>query len=55
MMAGDLPPEPMSELAAGAAQMHELFTAYIAAGFTESQALYLLGKLISASRDGDLP
>lgn len=54
-MPGDMPPEPMSELAAAAAQMHELFTAYIAAGFTESQALYLIGKLISTNSGGDLP
>lgn len=44
-----MPPEdPITELAAAAAQMHELFSAYVDAGFTEQQALYLLGRLITA-------
>lgn len=41
-----MPSEPLSELAEGAAQLHELFSAYIGAGFTEQQALYLLGQII---------
>jgi hypothetical protein len=45
-----MPPEdPITELAAAAAQMHELFRSYVEAGFTENQALYLLGQLISGS------
>ena len=35
----DQPPEPMTQLAEGAAQTHELFLAYVAAGFTRGEAL----------------
>lgn len=35
------PEDPITELAAAAAQLHELYTAYIAAGFTEPQAFEL--------------
>ena len=42
------PQEPMTALAEGAAQMHEMFTAYVAAGFTEAQALYLVGCALKA-------
>lgn len=38
----------MTELAQAAAQLHELFTAYLEAGFTEQQALYLVGKISTA-------
>lgn len=47
-MPDDMPNDPISELAQGAAQMHELFTAYLEAGFNEHQALYLLGQIIHA-------
>lgn len=43
---GDLPNDPVSALAEGAAQMHELFSSYVNAGFTEQQALYLVGQLL---------
>lgn len=33
---------PITVLAAGAAQLHELFQAYLGAGFTEDQALRIL-------------
>ncbi|MCW2915520.1 MAG: hypothetical protein JWN52_3588 [Actinomycetia bacterium] len=46
---GDLPNDPVSALAEGAAQLHELYLAFISAGFTESQALYLVGQQIQAS------
>lgn len=38
----ELPVSPLSEMAQAAAAMHELFTSYLRAGFTEPQALYLL-------------
>lgn len=47
-MPDDLPGDPISDLAQSAAQMHELFTAYLDAGFNEQQALYLLGQIIHA-------
>jgi hypothetical protein len=42
------PQEPLTALAEGAAQMHEMFLAYIQAGFTEQQALYLVGCALKA-------
>lgn len=44
---GDLPNDPVSALAEGAAQLHEFFLALESAGFTESQALYLVGQAIN--------
>ena len=41
-------PEPLTELAEGAAQMHEMFLAYVQVGFTEQQALYLVGCALKA-------
>jgi hypothetical protein len=40
--------DPMSVLAEGAAQIHEMFLSYQEAGFTEQQALYLVGCAIKA-------
>jgi hypothetical protein len=42
------PQDPMTALAEGAAQMHEMFLAYQQAGFTEQQALYLTGCALRA-------
>ncbi len=44
----DVPQEPMTLLAEGAAQQHEMFTAWVQVGFTEQQALYLLGCVLKA-------
>lgn len=41
-MADDMPENPFSQLAQAAMQMHELFTSYLQAGFSERQALYLV-------------
>lgn len=49
-MPEDTPASPLTDLAAGAAQLHELFTAYVAAGFTENQALRLVIGLLTGSR-----
>jgi hypothetical protein len=40
-MNGDMPVNPLTALSEAAAQLHELFHAYLEAGFTEKQALYL--------------
>ena len=40
------PQEPMTVLMEGAANMHETFTAYVGAGFTLEQALYLVGQML---------
>jgi hypothetical protein len=39
---GSLPPDPMTQLAQGAAQGHELFMAYVNAGFARAEALQIL-------------
>ncbi|MFI6510119.1 hypothetical protein ACIBCT_21145 [Streptosporangium sp. NPDC050855] len=46
------PEDPITLLAEGAAQLHELFLAYLNAGFTEPQALFLLGQMLQASIKG---
>jgi hypothetical protein len=42
------PVEPMTELAEGAAQQHELFTAYVNAGFTRPEALGIVIAIITS-------
>lgn len=45
------PEDPITQLAVAAVSLHELFVAYVGAGFTENQALYLVGQImIGASR-----
>lgn len=46
------PEDPITQLAQAAASLHELFTAYVAAGFTENQALYLVGQIIANAGRG---
>ncbi|MEU4173262.1 hypothetical protein AB0F46_41290 [Streptomyces sp. NPDC026665] len=45
-------PDPFTELAALAAQHHEIYEAWIAAGFTDRQALELLKTVIMAKEGG---
>lgn len=47
-MAESIPPSPMTQLAAGAVSQHELFMAWVDAGFTRAEALQLLTGLIGA-------
>jgi hypothetical protein len=46
------PDDPITQLAEGAAQLHELFLAYVGAGFSENQALYLVGQMVTAALRG---
>lgn len=46
------PEDPITQLAAAAVSLHELYTAYVGAGFNEHQALYLVGQILSASVRG---
>lgn len=46
------PDDPITQLAAAAVGMHELFISFVAAGFTEQQALYLVGQALTASIGG---
>lgn len=45
----------LTALMAGAAATHEMFLAYVAAGFTEAQALYLVAQLLAAGMRGNSP
>jgi hypothetical protein len=47
-MGGDMPADPVTDLAAGAAQLHELYEAYVAAGFTQAQATQLVCTVLRA-------
>ena len=40
------PPDPMTVFREAAVQTHELFVTYTEAGFSESQALYLIGQML---------
>ena len=42
------PADPMTALAESAGSMHELFAGYVAAGFTEGQALRLIAEIMAA-------
>ena len=43
-----MPPDPMSQLAEGAAQTHELFTSYVQAGFDRGEALQIVIAILMA-------
>jgi hypothetical protein len=43
------PEDPISSLTEGAVHAHELFMAYVNAGFTRPEALQLIAAIISAS------
>lgn len=45
-------PEPITELAGQAAQLHELYLAFIQAGFTEAQAFDLVKAILVANAQG---
>ena len=44
----ETPPDPLTELAKGAAQIHEMFTAYVGAGFTRPEALQIIIGVLTA-------
>jgi len=41
------PEDPITALTEMAASLHEMFKAYVEAGFTEEQALYLVGRIVA--------
>ena len=43
------PQDPFSALAEGAAQVHELYLAWLGAGFAPDQAIYLVATILAAS------
>lgn len=44
-----MPADPVTELMEMAAAMHELYRSWVDAGFTDEQAMRLLGSMIDAS------
>ena len=46
------PQDPLTELAVGAVQLHELFLAHVEAGFTEPQAMQILIAVVTAGIGG---
>jgi hypothetical protein len=49
-MSANDPNPPITELAAAAVQLHELFRAYVDAGFTEPQAMQLCVALLQGRK-----
>lgn len=49
------PTDPITQLAAAAVQLHELYVSYIEAGFTEAQAFDLVKALLLASASQQNP
>jgi hypothetical protein len=50
MTGSKTPDDPVSALLAAAAAAHELFTTFVTSGFTDKQALYLVGQILAASQ-----
>lgn len=50
-MNDDLPESPMTAMAEGAAQLHEMYTAYMEAGFTEARAFDLITTFLMSYLD----
>jgi hypothetical protein len=42
------PADPMTQMAEGAAEVHEMFLSYVAAGFTNAQAITLVSAILTA-------
>jgi hypothetical protein len=51
-MGDHMPADPISDLAAGAAQLHEAYESFIAAGFTEQQAMQMVCAILINGQDG---
>lgn len=50
----DAPEDPMTQLATGVAQQHEMFMAYVDAGFTRPEALKIIIAMLTMHvSDGD--
>lgn len=47
-----LPPSPITELAQAAAQMHELYSAWVEAGFTPDQSMQMICVVLAGAVGG---
>lgn len=52
-MADGMPADPVTELAAGAAQLHEAYESFVDAGFTEAQAMQMVCAILVNGTGGD--
>ena len=43
------PVDPLTAMTEGAASAHEIYLSYVHAGFSEAQALYLTGQVLTAA------
>lgn len=43
-----IPSDPMTQLGTNAAQIHELYLAFVGAGFTDGQSITLVSAILSA-------
>lgn len=48
-MADNMPADPVTDLAASAAQLHEAYEEFLAAGFTEAQAMQMVCALLTGN------
>ena len=51
-MGDHIPADPITDLAAGAAQLHEAYESFVAAGFTESQAMRMVCAILTSGLGG---
>lgn len=52
-MADNMPTDPVTDLAAGAAQLHEAYESFVEAGFTDAQAMQMVCAVLTHGQDGE--
>lgn len=52
-MGENMPADPVTDLAAGAAQLHKAYESFLAAGFTEAQAMKMVCAVLINGMGGD--
>lgn len=52
-MGDHMPADPVTDLAAGAAQLHEAYESFVAAGFTEAQAMQRVCAILTNGTGGE--
>lgn len=51
-MGENMPADPVTDLAASAAQLHEAYEEFIAAGFSEAQAMQMVCAMLTGNPGG---
>ena len=52
-MGDHMPADPLTDFAACAVQLHEAYTSFVAAGFTEAQAMQMVCAILTNGGGGD--